>query len=213
MMDETAGRDALLAAVLPDVPFDGWTTGTLRAAASRIGMDEAEAARLFPRGARDAIQWFSHWADRLMLETVAARPVGDTKVAERIALAVKTRLRLLSPHREAVRRGLSFLALPANAPLGVKLLYDTVDAAWYAAGDAATDFSFYTKRATLAGIYAATMLHWLDDRSEEGAATDAFLDRRLRDAMLLPRLRQRLERGFAHIPNPLRALRVARPRF
>ena len=212
-MDETARKDALIASLLPDVPFDGWSMAAMRAAARRIGMDEDELRRLFPHGVRDAVAWFSHWADRLMLETVAARPEGERKLGERIADAVRTRLRLLAPYREAVRRGLSLLSLPSYAPLGLKLLYETVDAIWYAAGDAATDFSFYTKRGMLAGIYGATMLYWLDDRSEDCSATEAFLGRRLRDVTVLPRLRAGFERAAARIPNPLKLFRVPRPRF
>jgi ubiquinone biosynthesis protein COQ9 len=212
-MDEPGQKDALLAAVLPDIPFDGWTIDAMRAAAGRIGMAEAELAQLFPAGPRDAVAWFSHWADRLMLETVAAQPIGDLALGARVGLGVRTRLRLLTLHREAVRRGLSLLAMPANAPLGLKLLYDTVDAVWYAAGDTATDFSFYTKRGMLAGIYAATTLYWLDDRSADGSGTDAFLERRLADVMVLPRLTARLSRMAGRLPNPLRLLRVARPRL
>ncbi len=75
------------------------------------------------------------------------------------------------------------LALPANAPLGLKLLYRTVDAIWYAAGDTSTDFNFYTKRATLAGVYSSTFFYWLNDRSEGSEATWSFLDRRIDNVM------------------------------
>jgi ubiquinone biosynthesis protein COQ9 len=215
-MDETEERtrkDALVAALLPDVPFDGWSREAMRAAARGIEIDEAELAALFPGGPRDAVAWFSRWADRLTLETVASRPIDGLKLGERIALGVRTRLELLAPHREAVRQALSLLALPTNAPLGLRLLYETVDALWYAAGDTATDFSFYTKRATLAGIYAATTLYWLDDRSDGGAATDAFLQRRLEHLAGVARLGGRLERAMVGLPNPFRLLRAARPRF
>jgi ubiquinone biosynthesis protein COQ9 len=212
-MDETARKDALIASLLPDVPFDGWSMAAMKGAARRIAMSEDELRALFPHGVRDAVLWFSHWADRLMLETVAAHPVGEKKSRERIAEAVHARLRLLAPYREAVRRGLSLLSLPPYAPLGLKLLYDTVDATWYAAGDASTDFSFYTKRATLAGIYAATLLYWLDDRSEGGAATEAFLARRLKDTTALPRLREGFGRAAGRMPNPFRFFRMARPRL
>ncbi|HXQ49668.1 MAG TPA: COQ9 family protein [Stellaceae bacterium] len=211
-MDETQRKDALLAALLPDVPFDGWSLAAMRAAAQRVGMDAVELATLFPRGPRDAVAWFSDWADRLTLETMAARPVDGMKLADRIALGVHTRLALLAPHREAARRGMSLLALPGNAALGMSLLFHTVDALWHAADDRSTDFSYYTKRAMLAGIYAATMLYWFDDRSDECAATDAFLKRRLDDAMALPRLRAELERLAGHLPNPRRFFRAARPR-
>jgi ubiquinone biosynthesis protein COQ9 len=148
-----------------------------------------------------------------MLETMASRPLDDLGFTARIAAGVETRLRLLAPHREAVRRGLGLLAMPQNAALGARLLYDTVDALWYAAGDTATDFSFYTKRGMLAGVYAATTLYWLDDRSPDGAATTAFLKRRLAEVALLPRLRARVGHALDALPNPLRLLRRMRPRF
>lgn len=175
-------------------------------------MDDAELAALFPKGPRDAVAWFSRWADRMTLETVASRPIDNLRTHERIALGLKTRLNLLLPHREVVRRGLSLLALPANAPLAARLLYETVGALWYAAGDATTDFGFYTKRATLAAILAATTLYWLDDRSEGAAATEAFIDRRLADVGRLPRLGAEIGRIAGRLPNPLRFVRAARPR-
>ncbi len=177
-------------------------------------MDDAELAALFPRGARDAVAWFSRWADRMMLETMASRPLGDLRLHERIAMGLKIRLALLAPHREAVRRGLSLLALPANGPLAARLLYETVDAAWYAAGDSATDLSFYSKRALLAGIHAATTLYWLDDRLEAPPRRrGAPWNRRLADAGRLPRLRGEIERVLGRLPNPRRIFRMPRPRL
>src|SRR3954467_15097710 len=122
---------------------------------------------------------------------------------ERIALAVGIRLGIVEPWREAVRRALTVLALPQNAPLALRLLYETVDGIWYAAGDRATDFSFYTKRATLAGIYAATLLYWLEDRSPDFADTREFLDRRLADAARIGAVRRRFAAGLDRLPNPL----------
>ena len=43
-------RDALIEAMLPEVPFDGWSRAALRAAARRIGVPAAEALALFPDG-------------------------------------------------------------------------------------------------------------------------------------------------------------------
>ena len=78
------------------------------------------------------------------------------KIRERIATAVKTRLAVLKPHKEAARRAAAFLSLPMHAALGAKLVYRTVDAMWRAAGDTSTDFNFYTKRGILAGVYGST---------------------------------------------------------
>jgi ubiquinone biosynthesis protein COQ9 len=200
-------REALVEAMLPDVAFDGWSRPALRAAARRIGIPAAEALALFPNGAASLVACFSRWADRRMLDQLGTLPLDQPRVAERIARAIITRLEVIAPWREAVRRALSVLVLPQHTPLGLRLLYETVDAAWYGAGDSATDFRFYTKRVTLAAIYAATLLYWLEDSSRDFADTRAFLDRRLAAVAVIGRARQRLETAVERLPNPVRLLR------
>jgi ubiquinone biosynthesis protein COQ9 len=203
-------RDALIEAMLPDVPFDGWSRAALRGAARRVGMPVGEALALFSNGPAEFVACFSRWADRRTLDRLEALLHDPLRVSERVALAVNTRLEIVEPWREAVRRALVILALPQHAPLALRLLYETVDGIWYAAGDSATDFSFYTKRATLAGIYAATLFYWLEDHSPNSADTRAFLDRRLADAARIGAARHRLEAAFDRLPNPLRLLRPSR---
>ena len=200
-------RDALIEAMLPDVPFDGWSRAGLRGAARRIGMPMTEALALFSGAPPEFVACFSRWADRRMLDRFESLPADQLHVAERIEHAVNVRLEIVEPWREAVRRALAVLALPQHAPLALRLLYETVDGIWYAAGDSATDFSFYTKRATLAGIYTATLLYWLEDRSSEFAETRSFLERRLGDAARIAAARWRLGTAFSRLPNPLRLLR------
>jgi ubiquinone biosynthesis protein COQ9 len=202
--------ERLIAAMLPDVAFDGWTRRTLRNAAGRAGIPVEEAMALFPRGAPDLLAAFSHWADRRMLERLDAAALEPLSLSRRIALALHLRFEVLAPWREGVRRGLSVLAMPQNASLGLRLLYDTVDAIWHGVGDHATDFSFYTKRATLAGIYTAAVLYWLDDRSPGFLDIEAFIERRLLDLHRLGGLRERLARAAESLSNPLRALRPSR---
>lgn len=176
-------RGQLLQATLPHVVFDGWSERALKAGASDAGIDPAVAQNAFPGGAAEMIEFFSSDMDRQLLERLSSQDLAAMKVRQRIATAVRTRLDLLAPHREAVRRGLVFLALPRNAALGLKCLYRTVDAIWYAAGDTATDYNFYSKRLLLAGVYSTTVLFWLNDSSEGFAATWAFLDRRIAEVL------------------------------
>jgi ubiquinone biosynthesis protein COQ9 len=203
-------RDRLIEAILPDVAFDGWSRRALREAARRTGIPAGEAEALFPRGAPDMIAAFSHWADRQMLERLENATAEPVSLSRRVALALRLRFEVLLPWREAVRRALSVLAMPQNAPLGLRLLYDTVDRIWWGVGDGSTDFSFYTKRATLAGIQMAATLYWLDDRSPDCVDTQAFISRRLTDLHRLTGLRERVEAAIEQLPNPLRLLRSAR---
>jgi ubiquinone biosynthesis protein COQ9 len=211
-MEPRQAKDALLAAILPDVPFDGWTDAALTRAAERVGLEPGELRSLCPGGPRDLVAWFSHWADRETLRMLEGRDLSALKVRERIAAGVEARLGVLAPHREAVRRSLALLTSPQNLALGAKLLYDAVDALWYAAGDNATDFNFYTKRALLAGVYGTTTLYWLDDRSPECADTLAFLDRRLRDVMAIPKAGERVRVWASRLPDPFLFFRLARRR-
>ena len=202
-------RERLIEAMLPDVAFDGWSRAALRQAARRSGIPADEALALFPRGAPDMVAQFSRWADDRMLERLVATP-APASLSARIALALRLRFEVLTPWREAVRHGLAVLALPHNAPVGLRLLYETVDAIWRGVGDGATDFGFYTKRATLAAIQMAAMLYWLEDRSPDLADTAAFIDRRLGDLHRLGGLRERVAVAVDRLPNPLRVLRPLR---
>ena len=69
--------------------------------------------------------------------------------------------------------------MPQNAGQALRLGWRSADAMWRLAGDVATDYNHYTKRAILAGVYAATLAVLVDDTSEGKAETLAFLDRRL----------------------------------
>ena len=203
-------RAALIAAMLPNVAFDGWSRPALRAAARRVGMPADEALALFPNGTAELVACFSRWADARMLDRLEAMVPEPLRISDRVALAIATRLEIIAPWREAVRRALSVLALPRHAPLGLRLLYETVDGIWYAAGDRATDFSFYTKRVTLAAIYAATLLYWLEDRSPDFSDTRAFLERRLSEVAAIGKARHRFETAVERLPNPVRLLRQSR---
>jgi ubiquinone biosynthesis protein COQ9 len=205
-------RRKLLRATLPHVPFDGWTGAAMLAGARDLGLSHAEAANAFPGGPVEMVEFMSLEADQRMVEAMEREDLAALKVRERITLGVRRRLELYAADREAIRRALAVLALPQNGPLALKLLYRTVDAIWYAAGDTATDFNFYTKRALLAAVYSSTLLTWLDDRSPGLEETWAFLDSRIADAMRLPQTAQRLTEPLRWLPNPIYLFRQARRR-
>lgn len=183
MSDDTAtARDAVLSAALRHVPFDGWSEVTLRAAIAESGIDPALARALFPRGGLDLAIAFHRQGDRRMAEALAAADLSALRFRDRIAKAVRLRIETI-PDRELVRRGATLFSLPQNGLTGSRLIWDTADAIWNALGDSTRDLSWYSKRATLSGVYAATVLYWLGDDSPGSEATWAFLDRRIEDVM------------------------------
>ena len=178
----------ILRASMAHVPFDGWGESALLAGANDCGHDPEAVRTAFPRGATDAIALHSRLADQSMVDAYLELPERPEKVHLTIRQLVLLRLEIAQPDKDAVRRALSVLAMPMNANLSAKLLYETVDSMWRAAGQRDTNFSFYTKRGTLAAVYSATMLAWLADNSRNLEKTVGFLDRRLADVARIPRL-------------------------
>ncbi|MGB1105318.1 MAG: COQ9 family protein [Alphaproteobacteria bacterium] len=178
---------AIIAAALVHIPFDGWTSEALVAGAAEAGFTADDVARLFPGGAVDAVVMHSALADAAMIEAFEAMADKPDRVHLMIREMILIRLDQVAAHKEAVRRGLTLLAVPANALASARALYATVDAMWRAAGQRDTDISFYTKRATLAAVYSATLLAWIADTSGERAVIEGFLDRRLQDVARIPK--------------------------
>ncbi len=176
-------RDMVLDAALPDVTFDGWSEGVLRAAAERSGVGLAEARALFPRGAVDLALYFHDRADRRLAEILAATNLDAMRIRDRVVFAVRTRLELVAKDREAVRRGATLFALPIYAAEGAQAIWRTADTIWTALGDTSDDVNWYTKRGILASVYSSTVLYWLGDSSDDFSDTWAFLDRRIEGVM------------------------------
>lgn len=190
-------RDAAIEAMLPHVPFDGWTMRALRMGLADAGMPADDTELLFPGGAADMVDTFCDLADRWMEQDAAT--LAETRLTARVRGVIALRFERNRPHREAIRRALAVLALPMNARVAAACSARTVDSIWYAAGDESADFSWYTKRAILTGVYGATLLYWLRDGSEDGADTLAFLDRRLAGVGRIGKLRGRLDTALARL--------------
>jgi ubiquinone biosynthesis protein COQ9 len=182
--ERSDARDAAIEAMLPLAATHGWNRTTLRQAAG------ADADLLFPGGSADMVEAYIDWMDRRMVATAAA-VIGNQRLSQRVRTLIATRLDQARPHRGAVRRAISLLASPGHALLSARCTARTVDAIWHAAGDTSADFSWYTKRAILAGVYSSTLLYWLNDSTTEEAAL-AFLDRRLAGVARIGKLRARL---------------------
>jgi len=175
-------RAALLAAILPHVPFDGWSDAAFLKAAREAHLTAAEARAAAPRGALDlAVEWHRE-GDRAMVAAMREAAPEGLRMRDRIAGALKARVAAMDD-REALRRSAALFALPANAALGGRLLWETANAVWTAVGDRSRDGNWYSKRATLAAVLAAVALYRLGDDSIGAERTGAFVDRRIDDVM------------------------------
>lgn len=212
---ETAAA-RLLDAALIHVAFDGWSDATLRAAAGDSGVQMGLARALFPRGGVDLALAYHRRGDEAMRARLNTTDLAAMRYRERVIAAVRFRLEAID-NKEAVRRGATLLALPIHAADGARAVWGTADAIWTALGDTSTDINWYTKRATLSGVYSATVLYWLGDDSTNLAATWEFLDRRIDDVMRIEKLKTKVRDNpvsKALMAGPMRILgKVRMPRM
>jgi len=178
LIERSPERDAAVLAALPHVPRLGWTEAALEAGLHDLGEEPASHRWLFPRGPLGAIEAWIDLTDRRMEEAAALEDLQALRIPARIRRLIAIRLEQAAPHREALRRALALMAVPWNAGAAARTLARTADAIWAAAGDRSADFSWYTRRATVAAIYAATLAYWLREPGGVDAALE-FLDRRL----------------------------------
>jgi len=176
-------RRQLALAVGENAVFDGWTAKAVDSAAAQLGIDPVQARLAMPKGQAAMIDLYIKEVDRALEAWATPDRLASLKIREKIRGLVWHRLEIMTPAREAVRRALAILAMPQNAPLGLRIGWRTADVMWRIAGDTSTDFNHYTKRATLGAVYGSTLLVWLDDQSDGFADTAAFLDRRIDNVM------------------------------
>lgn len=191
MIERSEARDRAIRAILPIAAREGWNWGSLRAGLRAVGEDPALAESHFPTGPAGAVLAWIDLVNREMEAAAAVEDIAALRVPQRIRRVVELRLIAMAPHKAALRRALALLALPWNAPHGLRATAGAVDAMWHAAGDTSADFSWYTRRASLGAIYAATLAYWLRDDDPDIGDAMAFLDRRLADLARLQRRRPR----------------------
>lgn len=185
-------RLALAPAIADSAVFDGWSDAALVMAAEIEDVDVDVARLAFKGGAMEMIRAWIDGVDAAMAAEWGQEKLGQLKIRERIRTLVQFRLDAVAGQEEAVRRAMAIMAMPQNAAEGLRIGWRSADLMWRLAGDTATDYNHYTKRTILAGIYAATLTHFINDESEDKAETRAFLDRRIEGVMKFEKAKAKL---------------------
>ena len=173
-------EQAVLDAAIERAPGLGWNSRLVRAACEANGLSLGDEELLLPNGARDLAVLLSRRHDSRALQALEATPAATMKIRERIAAAVSARMEAGAQDIEAAKRCAGFLTLPTNVDLGLKLAWESADHLWRWAGDTATDWNHYSKRAILSGILIPALIRRLFDGPQ---AAEAFVAARIENVM------------------------------
>lgn len=189
-------KERILKAALEYVPIYGWDKQALEAGASAEGLPPV-AAGMFPRGGADLVFYFYTQSNKQLgdilkqkIEEAKAEGLEKPRITPFIREALETRLRMILPYIDHWPQAMGIQTLPQNAPESWSNLLAVADEIWFHAGDRSTDFNWYTKRLSLAGVYKASEIFMLQDKSHDLQDTWAFMDRRLEDVKALGSCRQ-----------------------
>ncbi|MWV29083.1 COQ9 family protein [Aurantiacibacter rhizosphaerae] len=191
-----ATLDELRIALAPEIAvaamFDGWTDAALVSAAEMAGVEPSVARLAFKDGAMGMIDAWVASVDEKMEAAFADGRLDNMPIREKIRSLVWFRLEAIMGLEESLRRATAVQAMPQNVPKALKQGWSSADKMWRLAGDTATDYNHYTKRAILGSIYGATLAVFVDDESEGKADTAAFLDRRIEGVMKFEKAKAQL---------------------
>lgn len=173
-------ESTILSNALKHVPMHGFTPEALTLGSKDAGYLDI-STNLFPKGAYDLVLYHLV-TQRLALKHRIHFP-ENIGVGRKVRSLILERLRA-NADAQVVHRwqeALGLMSLAENIPPSLRELALLSDEIWFLARDTSVDASWYTKRASLGGVYAAAEVFQTTDQSTEFRDTEEFLDRRLEE--------------------------------
>jgi ubiquinone biosynthesis protein COQ9 len=183
-------RRELLAEVLKEVPYKGWSEDAVKAAAKHIDKEPAYFNLYFPDLIQDMVDLFIEDFNAEYKEILKEQDFSNLKIREKIANCIMLRLKQFDGKKLLIRKTIDFFALPQHLPQCQKRVWEVCNMMWRKAGDKSSDYNYYTKRTLLSGVYISSLLFYLEDSSKNHAETRGFVDRRIEDVLKIGNIKQ-----------------------
>jgi len=194
-------RAALAPLIARNAAFDGWSYAAVDSAAVELEIEPDVAALVFNGNAMRMVDAWIDSIDQELARRLTASRLNALKIRDRITILLATRLEIMNPDREALRRAMAIMAMPQNIVRGTKVGWRSADRMWRMAGDTASDFNHYTKRATLSAVYGSTISVFVNDESPDFIDTRAFLDRRIENVMQFEKVKAQARARKEYAPS------------
>lgn len=196
----------LLKSTLPHIPFDGWTSKSLRLGVKSAGLPTGAEELYFPGGPLEMIGFWNAEMDKTVEAELAKLDLAKMRIRDKVTAGVLARFYAIGPHEEAARRAIARTALPDGLLQGPKILWAAADTIWRAIGDTSTDINYYTKRTTLSAVISTSLASWLSDEHPEKVKARAFLDARIENVMQFEGAKFKAKKRLANAPSPAEVL-------
>ncbi len=176
--------------------FEGWNQSTLEKACAECGIEKGYCDIIYPgRIAEFTGEFVKQCNDEALGK---AREAGFEKLrtTQKVEEIIYQRIR--SYHTklgslEALKKFIGYCLTPANLASSAHNIYDFSSEVWYTLGDRSTDFSYYTKRISLSGIYAKCMVYSMSDKSDNLQQTKRYIQKSIDGLMKINKLKLKIK--------------------
>ncbi|MFK7866791.1 MAG: COQ9 family protein [Alphaproteobacteria bacterium] len=205
----------LLFAILPHIPFDGWTKKAIMAGAESLCANQSAELAAFPNLPDDLLIGVSKLINQQLsihIERVTTQAeTSNMRFHEKIIEAIMRAYGQFKPFRPAMINAAGLMANPYHGKLVTGLLFEQADHIWREFGDKSLDFNYYSKRGLLSLVLSSSLLVYLYDESDDLSDTRAFLARRIDNVLSIPKIKQAARDRCAHTKQVIKSVLPSTP--
>ena len=170
-------QDKLANLFIQEVPKFGWSRETLLHCAKKQKLSTPNLALMFPSFEYDVLKYLIAQNNSLVEKNYNSFNNARLKTRDKIKTIMELKFDSNAYLKEALPEMLKFLLRPGNIFMSIKMLHQNSDFIWNLAGDKSNDFNYYSKRGLLSMVYLATLIYWLNDKSNKGIGTKNFISK------------------------------------
>ena len=170
-------QDKLAKLFIQQVPKYGWSRETLLHCAKKQRITTPNLALLFPSFEYDVLKFLIAQNNTIVEKNYNSFNHSRLKTRDKIKTILELKFDSNTYLKQALPEMLKFLLRPGNIFMSIKMLHENSDFIWRLAGDKSNDFSYYSKRGLLSMVYLATLIYWLNDKSNKGIGTKNFISK------------------------------------
>ena len=170
-------QDKLANLFIQEVPKFGWARETLLHCAKKQKLSTPNLALMFPSFEYDVLKHLIAQNNSLVEKNYNSFNNSRLKTRDKIKTIMELKFDSNAYLKDALPEMLKFLLRPGNIFMSIKMLHQNSDFIWKLAGDKSNDFNYYSKRGLLSMVYLATLIYWLNDKSNKGIGTKNFISK------------------------------------
>ena len=170
-------QDKLANLFIQEVPKFGWSRETLLHCAKKQKLSTPNLALIFPSFEYDVLKYLIAQNNSLVEKNYNSFNNTRLKTRDKIKTIMELKFDSNAYLKDALPEMLKFLLRPGNIFMSIKMLHQNSDFIWKLAGDKSNDFNYYSKRGLLSMVYLATLIYWLNDKSNKGIGTKNFISK------------------------------------